>query len=200
MFELNGAKFGWAEIQECLERDNRRDARRTKLCQASVEIDAYSTMCVSYAKAPSAWETLMEQCDHIANALQCHHEVVDLPRKSALDLYRHVVPFLRGKITLDTPYHVQSALNTFEYTSVVGAMFNEFFLNADVRVTTNNIDDYEKDMMDLLGFYDRWNDEDSQEANMGNRRRNFISATTYKNMQSSIRGFFCRRPGLKERD
>jgi hypothetical protein len=192
LFAMNGVHFGWAEIELCNQRDLKRQARRTKLSKASVEIDAYSTMCVSYAKAPSAWETLIEQCDYISDALHCEDDILDLPKKTAFDMYKHIVPFLRLQMTPHTPYHLQSALNTLEYTCVVGAIFNEFFLNSEVRVTLDNIEQSEKNMMELLGFFDKWYEEEPNEPTSA--RKSFISATTYKNMRTSIRGFFeyCR--------
>lgn len=58
---IDKVNFGWDEIVTCLKRDQAREVRDTKLHDANVELDGYSLMCVTYAKAPSERETLLEQ-------------------------------------------------------------------------------------------------------------------------------------------
>jgi hypothetical protein len=190
LFKFKQVHFGWSEIEECYQRDSVRRAPSTKLRRASVELDPYSVMCVSYAKAPSARETLLEQCLYISEALECTIDLLRIRPETALEIYREVVPMLRENVTEDTAYHVKSALNTLEYTSVVGAIFNDFFLNSRAQITRDNIDQVETEMKDLLSFFDKWFDEFGPEVAPAIRNKQFVAATTYKNVRTSIAGFF----------
>jgi hypothetical protein len=56
---------------------------------------------------------------------------------------------------------VKQALCTLEYTAVVGAIFNDFFLNPTktVMITRSNIQVYEQQLKKLLSIFDRWYNE-----------------------------------------
>ncbi|KAI2494045.1 hypothetical protein MHU86_20488 [Fragilaria crotonensis] len=195
LLKMHEAHFGWTEIEECYNRDVLRQPQISKLRKASIEVDSYSSMCVSYAKAPSARETLLEQCLFLAEALMCDRQLKDLDLRNAQEVYENAIPLFRSKLTPQTAYHIRSCLNTLEYTSVVGAIFNDFFLNSKVMITRDNIDAYETTMKTFVGnFYDRWYDSIDPSETRKNRLKHFISSITYKNLRLSMRGFFeyCR--------
>ena len=188
LLKMHDAHFGWTEIEECYNRDVLRHPQISKLRKASVDVDSYSTMCVSYAKAPLARETLIEQCLFIAEALMCSTQLKDLDLKNAQSIYEQALPLFRSKVTLQTGYHIQSSLNTLEYCSVMGAIFNDFFLNSKVTITRENIDAYDAMIKRFVSnFFDPWYESADQ-------LKHFISSITYKNLRLSVRGFFeyCR--------
>lgn len=191
LLKMQGAHFGWTEIEECYNRDVLRQPQISKLRQASVQVDSYSTMCVSYAKAPSARETLMELCLFLADALMCSMQLKDLDLGNAKKIYKNLIPVFRSKMTPHTAYHIKSALNTLEYTSVVGAIFNEFFLNSKVMITQDNINAYESTIKAFVDeFYDQWYKSLDASIMRKDRQKHFISSITYKNLRLSMRGFF----------
>lgn len=78
---------------------------------------------------------------------------------------------------------------------MVGAIFNDFFLNSKVMITRDNIDAYEKMIKTFVGdFYDQWYENIDPGAVRKDRLKHFISSITYKNLRLSMRGFFeyCR--------
>ena len=172
-----------------------RQSQISKLCQASVQVDSYSTMCVSYAKALSARDTLMEQSLFLAEALMCNMQLKDLDLGIAQKIYKNAIPLFRSKVTPHTAYHIKSALNTLEYTSVAGAIFNDFFLNREVRITRDNINAYES-MIKLFvdKFYDQWYKNINVSTMRKDQQKQFILSFTYKILRLSMRGFFeyCR--------
>ncbi|KAI2499323.1 hypothetical protein MHU86_15167 [Fragilaria crotonensis] len=195
LLKMHETHFGWTEIEECYNRDIMRQPQITKLRQASVDVDSYSTMCVSYAKAPSARETLIEQCLFLANSLMCSNKMKELDLGNAQKIYRNAIPIFRSMVTPHTPYHIRSALNTLEYTSVVGAIFNDFFLNREVTITKDNIDAHEAMIKTFVDeFYDKWYENLDVGLTKKDRSKHFVSSITYKNLRMSVRGFFeyCR--------
>ena len=195
LLKRHEAHFGWTEIEECYNRDVLRQPQISKLRKASIEVDSYSTMCVSYAKAPFARETLLEQCIFLAESLMCTTQLKDLDLGNAQRVYENAIPLFRSLLTPQTAYHIQSSLNTLEYTSVVGAIFNDFFLNSKVMITRDNIDSCEKMIKTFVGdFYDQWYENIDPNAVRKDRHKHFISLITYKNLRLSMRGFFeyCR--------
>ncbi len=195
LLKMHEAHFGWTEIEECYWRDVSRQPQISKLRKAYIEVDSYSTMCVSYAKAPFARETLLEQCLFLAKALICSTELKDLDLGNAQQVYENAIPLFRRKVTPQTGYHIRSCLNTLEYSSVVGAIFNDFFLNSKVMITRDNIDAYEAMIKTFVGdFYDQWFDSIDPCVLRKDRLKYFISSITFKNLRLSMRGFFeyCR--------
>jgi hypothetical protein len=119
--------------------------------------DVNNDVSVSYAKAPSARETLLGQRLFLAKALMCSRQLKELDPRNAQQVYKNAIPLFRSKLTPQTGYHIQSSLNTLENTSVVGPIFNNFFLNSKVKITQDNIDAYETMMKTFVcNFYDRW--------------------------------------------
>jgi hypothetical protein len=194
--KMNETHFGWTEIEECYNRDVLRQPQISKLRKASIEVDSYSTMCVSYAKAPFARETLLEQCLFLTDALTCSMQLKDLDLGNARRVYENAIPLFRSKVTLQTDYRIRSCLNTLEYSTVVGAIFNDFFLNSKVMITRDNIDAHEAMIKTFVDdFYDRWYASIQHSgAVRKDQLKYFISSITYKNLRSSVRGFFeyCR--------
>ena len=188
---IQKATFGWYQIEDVFPRDSLRMARITKLQSSAVYLDGYSLMCVSFAKAPLARETLLELCLHLGETIGCAEELLTLPRTTAFEIFQHVVPFLKSKVTEEASYSIRASLCTLQYTAAVGAIFNDFFMDRTVKITRENIQFYEDQMKDVLKFYDAWQEE------VGSAKENsdqFISGITYQILQSSIRGFFeyCR--------
>ena len=89
--------FGWYEIEEAYQRDSKKLTGDNKLRKASVELDSFLLMCVPYAKAPSAHETLLELCHYLGGALGCLNELKQLQHSTALEIFRYVVPFFKNK-------------------------------------------------------------------------------------------------------
>ena len=89
---MHDAHFGWTEVKECYNRDISREPQISKLRKASIEVDSYSTMCVSDAKAPFARETLLEQGLFLAEALMCSTQLKDLDLRSAQKVYENAIP------------------------------------------------------------------------------------------------------------
>jgi hypothetical protein len=82
-----------------------------------------------------------------------------------------------------------------EYSSVVGAIFNDFFLNSEVKIKRDNIDAYEAMIKTFVGdFYDQWYESIDPGTARKDRLKFLISPITYKNLRLSMRGFFeyCR--------
>jgi hypothetical protein len=110
------------------------------------------------------------------------------------------VPLLRANIKPETPQDCQATLNCLEYTSVMGAIFNDFLMNRFVRITPENIEDYEAKMKELLLYYNKWRAKVFAVAAIpssiavSNPEKHFISNITYNILRTSIRGFFeyCR--------
>ena len=76
---------------------------------------------------------------------------------------------------------------------MVGAIFNDFFLNSKVMITSENIDGYGAIIKTFVGdFYDPWYASTSihPEAARKDHLKHFISSITYKNLRLSVRGFF----------
>ena len=83
-----------------------------------------------------------------------------------------------------------------EYNFHVGTIFIENFLNGEVSVTPDNIDEKEKETRSALECFEAWRLASLQLKQQGNPawEQSFISTTTYKNLRIGVCGFFqyCR--------
>lgn len=124
---------------------------------------------------------------------------------SAYDIFTSVVPLLRSNITAQTDLNVKAEDNMLEYTSVLGTIFNDFLMDCNITITRSNVEDWERKMNNVLGFYERWHDEVFGKVGNKDGRRNktkrpkgfekqFISLITYGNLRLSITGFlrYCK--------
>jgi hypothetical protein len=108
------------------------------------------------------------------------------PHVTALDIFGHVDPFFKTKVTENTVYGIKASLQTLQYTTVCGAIFNDFLMEQTTKIIRENIDAHKGDMKEQLSFYNKWIEEIEASKQDSD---NFISLITYQILRSSVCGF-----------
>ncbi len=113
-----------------------------------MELDGYSLICISYAQASLAKETfLIELCTHIpAESFYVAEELLTHPRTIALENFQHIVPFFKRKISNQTTNSTRATILTLQYTSACGAIFNDFLMDWNVKISREKIGWYKSHM------------------------------------------------------
>jgi hypothetical protein len=86
----------------------------------------------------------------------------------------------------------KTIMNAIEYSVSVGVIFNETFMNKDVRLTRDNIDEMEQTLYEFLRFFSRWMQEIVSKTTKDNKAEMdsmFMSRITYSNLRTGIAGF-----------
>ena len=206
-----GVAFGLESIERCLVRDQKRSARKTKLTPAAVQPNKWEKMRVALAKAVFDPDTRDENIFYIGSELGCLDELrssgegggevqgqaLARRRIEALKVKLAAAAERLGERLGDANFQqLRQDLAHVEYNFHVGTIFIENFLNGEVSVTPDNIDEKEKETRSALEYFEAWRLASLQLKQQGNPawERSFISTTTYKNLRIGVCGFFqyCR--------
>jgi hypothetical protein len=83
-------------------------------------------------------------------------------------------------------------MNAIEYSVSFGVIFNETFMNKDMRLTRANIDEVQHTLYEFLRFFSKWMEEIVSNTTKDNKTemdRGFMSRITYSNLRTGIAGF-----------
>jgi hypothetical protein len=119
---------------------------------------------------------------------------------TALTTYRFALQFLKSALQSDefklmdglVQRSAKTIMNAIEYSVSVGVIFNETFMNKDVRLTRANIDEMEQTLYEFLRFFSRWMQEIVSKTTKENKAEmdsKFMSRITYSNLRTGIAGF-----------
>jgi hypothetical protein len=87
----------------------------------------------------------------------------------------------------------KTIMNAIEYSVSVGVIFIEIFMNKNMQLTRNNIDELEQVVYEYLGFFSKWMEEIVSNTTKDNKTemdRGFMSRITYSNLRTGVAGFF----------
>lgn len=118
--------------------------------------------------------------------------VKDKENHNRISMYHAKVEFLRPLVEASGKTELKSEILVLEYLVAVGIIFIETFQNTGHKVTLDNIDTIEKEMIRALGFFSRWHE--SVKAEMEKDEMIFLSKITYANLRTGVFGFlqYCR--------
>jgi hypothetical protein len=119
---------------------------------------------------------------------------------TALTTYRFALQFLNSQVESDefksmdelVQRSAKTIMNAIEYSVSVGVIFNETFMNKNMQLTRDNIDDVEQTLYEFLRFFSRWMQEivsNTTKENKAEMDSKFMSRITYSNLRTGIAGF-----------
>ena len=189
--------FGWRDMETILLRDEARTAnkqkQRTELNTSNINLDQYTMMNTTYAKAPFNDRTICE----VLNYLSIHLNVkLDWEQQFASVWHKYHNHWLKLNCAINekTIEHHKSNLILLGYKVSVHGIFVERMPNVNWKTTRENIKWDSRVLTKILAYFTNWVD-----ANKSNKGKEGItprmvesyclSLKTYKNLLTLVKGY-----------
>ena len=189
--------FGWKDVERIYVRDesrkNNKGKCRTDLTKNCVNLDQYTMMNATYAKAVFTDKTLTEVFCYLAIHLGVKLEWKETYH-STWHKYSSNCMILKKAIKDGTPQIHIATYTLLEYQVAVYGIFVERLLNRFWSITKDNIEVESKVLSNIMQYFSRWmieTDIEDEEQNVGKRTLDsyHISHKTYRNLLTLVRGF-----------
>jgi hypothetical protein len=209
-FQFDDVYFGWTQICDLYSREEHRKntgtTGKTRMKLAAAHPDHFSKMDAHLAKIPFELNSILEQVHHLASQIGKEEALLEQMQMinkdgTTLTTYRFVLQFLRRELESEefkmmnelVKRSAKANMNTIEYSVSVGVLFIEIFMNKDMRLTRDTIDDIEQEVCECLRFLAKWMEQIVSRTTKDNKAemdRKFMSRITYSNLRTGIAGFF----------
>jgi hypothetical protein len=162
-------------------------------------------MSTHLSKIPFELDSIMEQVHHLAKLIGREQEgLLDHTRHAkdgtALTTYRFALQFLKSALQSDefksmdvlAQRSAKAIMNNIEYSVSVRVIFIELFMNKNMQLTRDNIDEVQHTLYEFLRFFSKWMEEIVSNTTKDNKTemdRGFMSRITYSNLRTGIAGF-----------
>jgi hypothetical protein len=169
------------------------------MTKQSANLDHWSVMNVSFAKAPFKDKTITKMCNYLGKELGCLEQLYAskgkcyAPGSSKWVAYCSVI---KSYVMTSTEIQIKQAVYVLEYQVIIHEIFIARMMNKEYCITKANIDEEESKMKDFLKYFAEWKQEQQEfrrtEAKTKNLdwKKYFLAEQTYTNLRLMIAGFF----------
>ena len=162
-----GHKFTWeGTVGECYKRDLAHADPVTTLNAHSVYPNSWNKMRVGCSLRPFNEKTIVEQISHVADVLGANRgelfyssnfDNVDVPQKhiERLEILSNAISKAHN-VDIELGNDMKEKFDGLELSVHIACIFNERFMNKNMKITRKNINELENEMKKYLAFFEKW--------------------------------------------
>lgn len=212
----DGFPFGWAQVWDRFERNQKQGAKASKLVHAALLLDKWAKINVHFAKTVFCWDTLADELASI-----CALAKIAVPRldESEYETNSHCFrPVLRAeymkgkskapllgmvtarltkvkdeinqrKAQLGNSYiEIMSKVANLEYRTAMHDISNEVLMNRELHLTKDNVLGFKSHLQQRLQYFQRWYHAMKEIPEEG-AGVTFLSLQIWLNLRITVCGF-----------